>query len=191
MHADRTNRSALILLGTLLLAAGVGGILASFGVFSKTITTKPLFDNAISRFIGRHGEWLWWVVALICLLLLLLILRWILALIASTDRAGDLTVPGERRHGATTIRDGAIITAITTEIDTFRGVASSKARLIGDAADPTLVITVTALRDTDIATLHDRLESQALSHVRQALDQPDLPIQLDLKVAGRTNARVS
>ena len=99
MHADRTNRFALALFGLLVLAAGAAGMAASTGVFGAAFSRRTLFDNQASRYIGHHGSWLWPAVAAACLLLALACLRWILALLASTDRAGDITIPGEHRPG--------------------------------------------------------------------------------------------
>ena len=94
MHADRTNRVALTLFGLLLLLAGAAGITASAGVFGAAFSHRTLLANPASTYIGHHGGWLWPAAAAACLLLALACLRWILALLLSTDRARDITVPG-------------------------------------------------------------------------------------------------
>ena len=53
-------------------------------------------------------------------------------------------------------------------------------------ADIVVVVTVTAGHATDLHALHQRLETQALSHVRQAVSNTSLPIRLDLDVSRRT-----
>jgi len=60
------------------------------------------------------------------------------------------------------------------------------ARIIGDAADPEIVIAVTASHTADLRALHQRLETEALSHVRHAVSNTSLPIQLHLDVSRRT-----
>jgi hypothetical protein len=47
------------------------------------------------------------------------------------------------------------------------------------------VLTVTAAQTADLPALHRRLETEALTHARQALGKTDLPIQLDLDVSRR------
>ena len=97
MHADRTNRVALTLFGLLVLLAGAAGMTASLGGFGTTFSSRALFANRVSTYIGQHGTWLWAAAAFVCLLITLAALRWILALLVSTDRAGDITIPGSTR----------------------------------------------------------------------------------------------
>ena len=64
MHADRSNRVALLLLGLLLLAAGAAGVLAAAGTFGSATAGRALADNPVSRYVGDNGRWLWPVAAL-------------------------------------------------------------------------------------------------------------------------------
>jgi hypothetical protein len=180
MHADRTNRLMLTLFAVLVLAAGAGGIAASTGVFGAAFSRQTLFDNRISSYIGHHGGWLWPVVAGACLLLALACLRWILALLASTDRAGEITIPGGRDQGTTILQPAAITDALTREIGAYHGVDTAKGRVIGDGRNPEIVLIVTPAPSADLHVLHHRIEAEALAHARQALGKPTLPIQLDL-----------
>jgi hypothetical protein len=67
----------------------------------------------------------------------------------------------------------------------YHGVDTARARIIGDAA-PEVVIAVTASQTSDLRALHQRIETQALSHLRHAVGNPSLPIQLHLDVSRRT-----
>jgi hypothetical protein len=191
MHADRTNRLALTLFGLVVFLAGVASLVASVGGFGKTFSRHALFANRVSAYIGRHGDWLWPAVAAACLLIALVALRWIVALLLSTDRAADITVTGSNKQGTTIMNPAALTGAVTREIETYHGVHTAKARVLGDPGDPKLVVTVTAAQSADLRALHDRIESEALSHARQALSKPHLPIQLDLDVSSHVPERVS
>ena len=180
MHADRTNRLALILFGLLALAAGGAGMAASTGVFGAALSRRTLLDNPAGTYIGQHGGWLWPAVAGGCLLLALACLRWILALLASTDRAGDLAIPGHTDQGTTIVQPAALTDALTREIRAYHGVDAAKGRVIGDSRNPAIVLTVSPAPAADLPALHRRLEAEALAHARQALGKPSLPIQLDL-----------
>ena len=160
-------------------------MLSSVGVFSNAFSKHALFANQVSTYIGKNGAWVWPAVAGVCLLIALAALRWILALLVSTDRAGDITLPGAKDHGTTKLPPAALTGALAGEVGSYHGVDSVTGRIIGNAASPRLVLSVTATSAADLPSLHRRLESEALAHARQALGQHDLPVQLDLDVSRR------
>lgn len=190
MHADRTNRTAALLLALLLLAASLVGALAGFGAFGPVTKHGGLLSNRVGAYFADHGDWLWPVIAVAAALVALLALRWLLALLFSTDRAGDLTLTGDRSAGRTTLVPGALTEAVSEEISSYAGVQSARARLIGDASSPTLVVAATLHDTADLPRLRRRIESQAIGHARQALANPDLPVRLDLSVTDRQASRV-
>jgi hypothetical protein len=191
MHADRINRSMLLLLALLLLAAGVAGGAASIGAFGSTTQHSPLIANRIGAYIGVNGDWLWPVAAVAALILVLLALRWLLALLFSTDRSGDLLIHSDRSAGRTTLAAGALTEAVVEEIEGYRGVDSARARLVGDPDEPALIVTATLEETADLAALRQRIETGALTHARSAVGNPSLPAQLDLTVTTRRAARVT
>ena len=185
MHADRTNRVALTLFGLLVLLAGAAGLTASTGVFGAAFSKRTLFANRVSTYIGHHGSWVWPVAAGVCLLIALAALRWIVALLISTDRAGDIPIPVRSHEGTTILQPTALTGALTREVGAYHGVDNARGRIIGDASAPEIVIAVTAGQSADLHALHRRIETEALAHVRQALGKTDLPIHLHLDVSRR------
>jgi hypothetical protein len=180
MHADRTNRIALTISGLVLLIAGAAGITFSAGVFGTAFSGRTLFANPASSYTGHHGAWVWPAAAGVCLIIALLALRWILALIVSTDRAGDIPIPADQDHGTTILHPAALTDALSREIGAYHGVDTVRGRVIGDGSDPQIVLTVTAAQSADLQALHHRIETEALAHARQALGKPALPIRLHL-----------
>jgi len=180
MHADRANRVALTLSGLLILAAGGAGMAVSAGAAGAAFSRRTLLANPAGRYIGHHSSWLWPAVAAACLLLALACLRWLLALLASTDRTGDITVPGRTDQGTTLLQPAALTHALTTEISAYHGVQTARGRVIGDGRDPQIVLTVTPAPSADLPALRHRIETEALTHARQALSMPSLPVRLDL-----------
>jgi hypothetical protein len=191
MHADRTNRTMLILFALVLTAAGVAGALAGFGVFGRATQHDVLVFDQVENYFGQHGDWLWPVIALAAAIIALLALRWLLALLFSTDRTGDLPLTGDRTAGRTTLSAAALTGAVSSEIDSYPGVHSARARLIGDPLAPTLVITATLEESADLAALRRRIEANAVRHARQALDNPELPVRLDLTMTSRQAQRAA
>ncbi|WP_197322171.1 alkaline shock response membrane anchor protein AmaP [Saccharomonospora sp. NB11] len=189
MHADRTNRTVLVVLALLLVAAGGLGGAASFGLLGSGIRRRSLTDNVVADYVGRNGDWFWPVAAGVALVLVLLCVWWLLVILFSTDRTGDLPVAAGG-PGRTTLAPAAVVRALTEEIDSYRGVSSSGARVIGDADDVELVVTATVEDGVDLPALRQRIEREALAHARTALDNPDLPIRLDLTVTTAQASRV-
>jgi hypothetical protein len=186
MHADRTNRVALTLFGLLVLLVGVAGMITSVGGFGNGFSRRTLFANRLSAYIGQHGTWVWPAAAGVCLLIMLAALRWVVALLISTDRTGDIPIPIKTREGTTILQPAALTGALTREIGTYHGVDSARGRIIGDARAPAVVLAVTASQSADLHALHQRIETEALAHARQATGHADLAIQLDLGVSRKS-----
>jgi hypothetical protein len=191
MHADRTNRIMLLLLAVLLIVAGLAAGAASIGVLGTATQHSHLIANATGRFIGAHGDWLWPVAAAAAAIVALLALRWLLALLFSTDRAGDLPIDSGSPAGRTTLAARALTDAVEEEIESYRGINSARARVIGGSDDPELVVTATLEETADFAALRERIESGALTHARGAVGSPSLPTQLDLAVTAKRSPRVT
>ncbi|MFI7545826.1 alkaline shock response membrane anchor protein AmaP [Actinoplanes sp. NPDC049599] len=189
MYADRTNRALLTLLGAALLAAGTVGILAGTDVFGHDLAGRPLTDNAAARYLGDHSLWFWPAAALVGVIAALLALRWLLAVLTPRPRVGAITIATDRSGGPAALDADALTDAVTAEINSYRGVDTSHAKVYGSPVDPQLAITVRTDDDADIAAVHHRIEDDALAHVRQALDRPDLPISLTISVGNRRSSR--
>jgi hypothetical protein len=190
MYADRTTRALLTLLGVALLAAGTAGILAGADVFGHHLGDRHLTDNPIARYPGDNHVWFWPVAALAGVLAALFALRWLIAVLTPRPRAGDITIGTDRPAGSTLLDADALADAVTAEINSYRGIDTSRATVYGNPVDPRLAITVRSDDDADIAALRQRIEDGVLAHVRQALDRPDLPIILNITVGNRQSSRV-
>jgi hypothetical protein len=190
MHADRTNRVMLLLLALLLLAAGLDAGAASLGLFGHFTQHSKLTVNPTSRYFAAQGAWLWPVIAVAAGIMTLLALRWLVALLFSTDRAHDLPIGTGGPAGRTTLAGGALTEAVTEEIESYRGVDSARARLVGDSYHPGLVVTTTLEETADLVALRQRIENEALTHARSALDSPTMPVRLNLTVTTRRASRV-
>jgi hypothetical protein len=191
MHADRTNRIMLSLLALLLIAVGAAVGAASIGAFGTATRHSPLIANPAGKFIGTQGGWLWPAAAVAALILVLLAARWLLALLLSTDRSGDLPITPDGSAGRTTLAARALTEAVAAEVESYRGVHSARARLLGDPTGPELVVTAALEETADFAALRQRIETAALTHARSAVGNPSMPAQLDLTVTTKRSTRVA
>lgn len=186
--AARLHRLVLLLLAVLLLAAGVSVLLTGLGTFGSRLRHRAVFDNVFSRYVGTHGIWLWPLLAIAGLLLAYLALRWFLTLlnVEGVPRI-DLTARGEA--GRTEVDSASVTAAVTTQLQQYREVANAAAHVRADARHPHLAVTVTATADADLTLLRQRIEAEAFTDLRQALQRPELTVRLDLKVSSKTSAR--
>lgn len=177
----RANRTVLALLGLLLLAAGAAGLAAGAGAFGDDIRTRKVIPAYTRDWVYRH-DWFWLAVAAGCILIALLALRWLFAQ-NSSSRVSHLEVESDRRDGRTVLAARAVTDAVADEIASHRGVSGASASMLGDRTAPTLLVHATLDGRVDLAEVRTRIQTDALAHARQALDAPDLPVRLELRLA--------
>lgn len=190
MHADKTNRTALIVVGLILVLGGVAGALLGYGAVGAERAASTVLDNPVARFVGDYGAWIWPLAAFVGVLAALFGLRWLYQIGFSTDRAGEVAVPEDAAGGRTTLSSGALTRAVTEELEGYRGVSAASARMLGDPDTPHLVLGVVAEDSADLAEIRRRVQTDAIAHCRQALGRPALPITVDLGVGSTRASRV-
>lgn len=177
----RANRSILASIGLLLLIAGAAGIAAGAGLFGDTFKKKKVIDQDYRDWVAAH-DWFWLAVAGGSILIALLALRWLLAQ-ASTSRVSHLDVESDRTAGRTVLSGSAVTDAVTGEIKGYRGISGASAHLLGTRGAPTLLIHASLDGRGDPAEIRRRIQTDAVAHARQALDKPELPVRLELRLA--------
>ena len=105
-------------------------------MFGATFSRQALLANRVSAYFGDHGGWLWPAIAGGCVLIALACLRWMLALLASTDRAGDIIIGGSTDEGTTVLQPAALVDALTGEVSAYHGVDAARGRSSATAATP-------------------------------------------------------
>lgn len=172
------NRTVLTVLALILLAGAVLGLLLSAGTFGADRAANPTL-SAQARTFAEDNWWFWWAVAAACLLLALLGLRWLIAQL-STDRVGRLDLTTDERDGLTIVHAGAVAHAVEQEATAIRGVAGASAHLERKGRN-SLYLTVELTDYADIAEVSSEIERRTVANTRQALDDPNLPVNIELK----------
>jgi hypothetical protein len=181
-RVNAVNRTVAALLGLVLLAAGGFGLAVSFGAFGNS--RQPVIPQPM-RHYAKDQSWFWWAVAAVCLLLALLGLRWLLAQL-QTDRVSRLDLTTDDRDGRTTVHTSALTDAVEAEVESLRGVSGASAHLL-DRRGQRLTLAVDLTDYADIAEIRHLLEDRVVGHARQAIDDPDLPVDIELR-PGRTRS---
>jgi hypothetical protein len=181
-RVDAVNRTILTLLGLLLLAGGGSGIAAGVGAFPGP--ADPPLLSSMMRHFAATTPWFWWVTAGVSLIVAVLGLLWLLAQLRS-DRARRLDLTTDPHDGITSLRASALTTAVTDEAERLRGVTRATASL-RQRRGHRLTLLVDLAQYADIATVRDGLEHAVAAHARQALEDPQLPLDIMLRPGRRT-----
>lgn len=179
----RVNRTALVLLGLVVTAAGVLTVLVGAGVFGTGLADGPVLVPAVSRFAADTG-WFWPAVAAAGLVIALLALRWLIVQLRS-DHIGEIDVESDRSHGETVLSPAAVTAALDAEISSYHGVDSATSSLREVQGRTLLLVRVRLDGRTGAAEAAHAIESRAVAHARQALDDADLPARVEITLTPR------
>ncbi|SNQ51605.1 putative membrane protein [Frankia canadensis] len=184
--AGRGERVLLLVLGLLLVAAGVVALLAGAGVLGGDASRRAVLDPALRRFAAREG-WFWPAVGVGCGLVALLALGWLarrprggrvrgFALVA--DELGVVQMPAD-----------ALTDAVSADVAAVGGAADCRTR-VRDRRDPALAIAVTVRRGADVPGVAAASVGPVLDRARVAVGRSDLRCEVDIG-APRRRGRVS
>jgi hypothetical protein len=97
-----------------------------------------------------------------------------------TDRLGRLDLTVDDVDGRTTVHSSAVTDALEAEVAKVRGVAGASARIL-DRRGQRLELRVDLAEYADIAEVRQALEDRVVVHARQAIDDPDMPVDIELR----------
>jgi len=177
---DKTDRVLLSLLGLSLVVVGAVGLALSFGAFRDRPASQPVLPEQVSDFADTTG-WFWWAAAAACILVGVLALWWLLAQ-TRTDRVGHIDVTVDEADGTTAVPAGAVTSAVQEEVGSFLGVHRAAARIRGRSTHR-LELVVDLDERADLAEIRRRVEQETAPRARQALDNPGLPVEVELRPA--------
>ena len=179
----RVNRIALALVGLVLAVAGVLAVLAGLGVLGRTVADGPVLPPEASR-LAAGTAWFWPAVAAGGVVLAGVALRWLLVQLRSSH-IGDIDVESDRRRGETVLSAAAVTDAVDAEIESYLGVDSARSVLREHDGGTLLLVTVRLDGRVGVDEIRDAVETRAVAHARQALDEPDLPARVELTISPR------
>ncbi|UPO76456.1 hypothetical protein [Arthrobacter sp. Helios] len=185
-HAGAMNRTWLIIIGVLLLAAGIFALLVSAGFLNQV--TGGAVAGAQSPVLQQDPETLLapdWVAPAVLiggLILGILGLWWILAEIPRRREAAGYRLQEDPARGITRCDPGVLAAAVEYDVNRMPGVVNSSAVLRGTAGAPDLALRVTVNERADIQETLRRIRSEVLPNLSLALEAPlhSVGIQLDV-----------
>ena len=172
------NRVVLAVLGLLLVVAGGLGLALSAEAFGSDRSSQPVISRAVQTFPADHS-WFWWAVAGGCVLIALLTLRW-LVLQTRTKRTTRLDRTVDARDGHTLVQAGALTAAMEEEAAGITGVTGASAQL-RERPRLGMMLRVDLSEAADVEAVRSQLEDEVVAHLREAVDEPDFPVALELR----------
>jgi hypothetical protein len=174
------DRWLAVLIGLVLLAAGAGVTLLSYGVFGTARAGRPLLDPIIVAAVAADPL-LWRLVAIVGgILLAILGLAWV-ARSVRPEPHPDVVLPGGPET-TILISSTAAGDAVAAQAGALPGVRRARARLVGSTAAPALRVTLWLADDADVRAALRRLDEEVLVTARTALELPALPVAVRLEL---------
>lgn len=180
-HTARVSRTGLLIIGLILLL-GAGAVLARALNASASVlgsSGAPLLTHTQVQYPTQHS-WVWPVVAAVSAVIAALALWWMAAQ-TSTKTVRQLPLEPDHVHGTTVLRADAATGAIADEIEAHPNIRSADAALRGSRRNPGLRLDVTAENRADPATLRRSIETEAIPHLRTALEMETIPTVMRLQ----------
>ncbi|WP_062348973.1 hypothetical protein [Herbidospora yilanensis] len=179
------NRTGLVLLGLILLAAGAAALARGLGVFGANAARAPLLPGSVSTFAGST-PWLWPAVAVGGVVVGTIGLSWLLAQFR-LDRLRRMRLESGP-SGVTEIDGRQAGETLAGQVSAYEGVRHARASLRGKPDAPALDLRVTSGDPAHPDALITRLHDEALPDLRSALGLERLPVLIRLRFdpGGRT-----
>lgn len=179
----RLNRTLLVLTGLVLLAGGVFAVGTHFGRI-------PPLDPGATLVPGTAMPpgWVWYAVAGGAVVVGLLVLRWLIA--QPVRKPKSHTWRFGQDTGQTTLAASTAVDPFTAEVATYPGVHAAHATLGGTQDAPVLAVVLSAEQDGDLAAIRERITTEGLPRLRQALDLDELPTTIEFRFSAKTGARL-
>ncbi|MDL4821959.1 alkaline shock response membrane anchor protein AmaP [Actinomadura opuntiae] len=180
------NRTGLVVVGALMVAAGGVGFARGLGVFGDGRATGPVFSATVRRYAADHG-WFWPAVAAALIVLALLGLAWLLAQ-GRSGRLPGLAMEPDPSGGRTRLSGRAVTDALESEVREYPGVRTVRARLLGSSRRPELRLNVAYGRRADPADLRRRIEEEGMPRLAAALGREAVPAVVRLRLVSGDRA---
>lgn len=187
-RSARGNRLGLVIVGTLLLAAGVAALAAGQGLFGSGAAGASLLSDTARGVLA--GPWVPYAAVAVAFVAGFLALRWLLVQ-GMNDTVGRLYLD-RGDEGNVEMSESTARGALEQEVAGYPGVRRAKARLTESGEEPHLRLALTLDEDADVARVWHRVREEALANLRSALDLESVPavIRMSMRAPAKNPRRV-
>jgi hypothetical protein len=180
-HTARVSRTGLVIIGLILLLAAGAVLARSLNASTSVLGNQhaPVLTHGQVQYPTKNS-WVWPVVSAGSFLIAVLALWWMDAQ-TRTRAVRRMPLEPDHLHGTTTLRADAATGAMTDELKSHPSIRASDALLHGSATSPGLRLNVTAENLADPGLVRAGVETEALPHLREALELDKIPTVLRLQ----------
>ncbi len=176
VRTARGNRIGLVVIGVLLVLAGLAILACSQGYLGAANEHARVLTGAEGRWVAARS-WVWPVIGAVGFVVALLCLRWLIVQLRR-DGVGALQLEEDLKAGTTSVPTSVVASAVTAEIEDYAGVSRASATFAGSPTRPELRLTVSLRERADLPAVRTRVEDEAIVHVTEALEIGTLPLLL-------------
>lgn len=187
-RSTRVDRVVVTLAALLALAGGAVVLLVGTGMLGADVAERSLAGSTAVGWVAAHRQ-LALGVAIAAGLLLVWLGLWLALRSVRPERIPDLALDPSPAAGLT-VTAAALSDAVRTDAERVPGVARARVRLVGDAADPAMRITLWLQQGADLRTVWNELDAGVLGRVREALASSLLPTAVRIKLEAANRKRV-
>jgi hypothetical protein len=182
-NLDRLNRVVVSVLGAVLIAAGVYGLLRSFNwqdVLGRGAEDDPLLLDGV-RNAFADNDWLWWLVALGALAVAWVGWKWLRLQLLPTPSLTTMHLPTVDRS-RTELSAAAVAAAVERDLEADPDITSARVRVVGTDEAPELDLRVGASDRAAAPVVRSRIETTVLPRARAALERDDLTATVRIRL---------
>lgn len=167
----RGNRLGLIIVGSVLLSAGLAALAVGQGLFGAGPAGQVLLGSALLAVLDQ--QWVPYAAVALAFVIGFLALRWLMVQ-GLNDTVGRLSLE-RQRDGRVEVGENVARGALEHEVTDYPGVRRARARLTESPQEPHLRLALTLEDDADVVGVWRRVRAEALSQLRRALELDNVP----------------
>ncbi|WIX98382.1 alkaline shock response membrane anchor protein AmaP [Amycolatopsis mongoliensis] len=180
------NRTLIAFFGLLLVAAGAIPAAIRFRRLPVLGDDRPLVPGT-----DLPPTWVLYVTAAAGIVVALAGLRWLAAQLARKPRSRVWRFETDPDAGGTELATTAAVAPFADELRAYPGVHAATATLAGTRENPALVAVVSVEQDGDPSEIRDRIRTEGIPRLCQALDLDSLPSRVEFRFTTTAGTRVA
>lgn len=193
--AGALNRTWLIIIGVIVFAGGLLGLLMATGTAARMAGMAAANDQVFPTSITHafNASFVAVVLAIIGIILVLLGLAWIIAQIPRKNMAKPYRLQHDAEAGITSCSPNVLGRAAQNQVEQLPGVSKAASVVRGAATAPELILRLTATERADIQAIVTHISNEVADDFTAALESPleRLGVEIDISASRTSNTSVT